>query len=342
MNALFGSNARCLLTRCVCLAAASLIPDGVLAQACDSTCKHSEKTCLCLAEPSSSVRLVRFGSVERVSPTTNTVLNIGDQLISEDDDDAIVSLNCPAGSTVRLHGRFLAFVQPKAEQLDCAFNLLAGSSDVISLKPTEVRAGEAVMGSRSTRYSLRIQIVRGAARIEGLVFQGIAVLDDRMLEQGSKAILHPGASQPRVAALSPQDRESTAALYARIDATRFRASGLRVSADAQSKLRELYLKVLQDPDDLRANLGLAGVHAGANDVQQARFYVSRVEAIRPSEPADVRDLSIAKWQLYRDTNEVGAANLELQKIRRLDESAYQRLRSGERRALQPPLEGEWR
>jgi hypothetical protein len=311
---------------------------GVLSAAevsaqCGVPCADPMKACVCVIEPvDAPVNLVPFGSVMRQPARVGLSLSSGDQLSSVR-ADAIAEVACPGGSEVKLHGQFLAIVRPSGPGQDCVFDLLAGNADVLGAKPTQVEAGDTLMGSSTTLYSIRVRRTGEALDVECLVFEGEAQVRyanrwSRGIKEGSKTAWRLGSGDPTQLQVTDPDVRATSSVYARADLARLRIRGERPS-DPRALLNELnasYARVMTRPRDAQARLQLAALQTDLGNSKQVLYHVQRAEQAGPVREDDKTAIAVMKYTALKQTGRDAEANVEIEKVRVLDPAQYERIR----------------
>ena len=305
----------------------------LFAQCAGVTCADPMKACVCVVDPvEAPISLVPFGTVVRQPARVGQSLSVGDQLSSVR-PDAIAEVGCPGGSEVKLHGVFLAIIKPSAQGQDCAFDLLAGSADVLGTKPTQVEAGETLMASKTTRYGIRVRRAGTALNVECLVFEGEAQVRyanrwDRGVKEGGKTTWRLGAGDPAQATVTDIDVRATSGVYARADLARMRIRG-ETPANPRATLSELnsrYATVMLRPRDTQARIQLAALQTDLGNSGQVLYHVQRAEQIGPVRDDQKTAIAVMKYTALKRTGRDADANVEIEKVRALDPAQYERIR----------------
>jgi len=303
------------------------------AQCSAVTCADSMRACVCVIDPADApIALTPFGTVQRQPARAGQALSPGDQLMSVR-EDAIAEVTCPGGSEIKLHGRFLAIVKPSAPGQDCVFDLLAGSADVIGTKPTQLEAGDTLMGSTTTQYGMRVGRSGETLNVECLVFEGEAQVRyanrwSRGIKEGGKTTWRQGTGDPAPAQVSEQDVRATSTVYARADLARLRLRGER-PADARALFNELntrYATVMTRPRDAQARIRLATLQTNLGNSPQVLYHLQRAEQAAPVPDSQRTAVAVMKYTALRRTGRDAEATVEIEKVRQLDPAEYQRLR----------------
>ena len=300
---------------------------------CAVPCTDAMKACLCVVDPSDApVALTPFGSVLRQPARIGQALSPGDQLMSVR-EDAIAEVTCPGGSEIKLHGRFMAIVKPSAQGQDCVFDLLAGSADVLGAKPTQLEAGDTLMGSTTTQYGIRVRRTGETLNVECVVFEGEAQVRyanrwSRSIAEGGKTMWRQGTPDPAQGQVSEQDVRATSNVYARADLARLRLRGER-PADPRALLNELntqYASVMMRPRDAQARIRLAALQTDLGNSSQVLYHLQRAEQTAPVPDAQRKAVAVMKYTALKRTGRDAEANVEIEKVRQLDPAEYQRIR----------------
>jgi hypothetical protein len=278
------------------------------------------------------VSLVPFGTVMRQPARVGQSLSSGDQLSSVR-ADAVAEVACPGGSEVKLHGQFLAIVRPSAAGQDCVIDLLAGNADVLGAKPTQVEAGDTLMGSSTTLYGIRVRRAGAALSVECLVFEGEAQVRyanrwSRGVKEGAKTAWRLGSGDPVQAQVTDVDIRATSDVYARADLARLRTRGERLS-DRPALLNELrssYAMVLMRPRDAQARIRMAALQTDLGNSKQVLYHVQRAEQAGPVRDDHRTPIAVMKYTALKRTGRDAEANVEIEKVRTLDPAQYERLR----------------
>lgn len=313
----------------IALLGASLLATPTPAQPCDASCTDSTKPCVCLIDPvDARVTLTPFGTVTRELAQVGRALDPGDQLLNLD-DGAIVEIVCPAGSEIKLHGQFHTIVQPSGTDRDCVFNLLAGNADVLATKPTELQAGETIMGSVSTQYGMHVWRDDRDLNVECTVFEGDAVVryGDRWrfdLSDSSKANWAVGRIEPDLARVTTADIDATSMVYARADLARLQRRG-ETPADPQALLRDLnatYAQVLTRPKDVPSRVQMAELQTKLNNPSQGLYHLQRAEKLQPAQDAEKATIASLKYTVLTQLGREEEAQIEIGKVRQLNPALY--------------------
>jgi hypothetical protein len=316
-----------LVAACI---SALLTPAGALAQQCEGVCTDPAKACVCIvAPPNARFNLTRVGERPQ-DGKVGLALNPGDQVASTD-SDAIVELACPGGSEVKLHGLFHALVLVSAEGQDCAFNLLDGNADVLARKPTSLDAGEALMGSISTQYGMRVDRAGRWPRFECVVFEGLAQVRYRgdetfdLAESGQATLSDNGGVEKR--SITPETVAAASQVYARADVARLAARGAPPtdSAALVAQLTSAYATVFARPRDVDARLQMASLQTNLGNARQVLYQVDQAERIDPARTQLNADVAVLKYNAYTKLGQQENANEQAQRIKRLDPQRYNRL-----------------
>ena len=300
---------------------------------CAVPCTDAMKACICVVDPADApVALTPFGSVQRQPARVGQPLSPGDQLMSVR-EDAIAEVTCPGGSEIKLHGRFMAIVKPSAQGQDCVFDLLAGSADVLGAKPTQLEAGDTLMGSTTTQYGIRVRRTADTLNVECVVFEGEAQVRyanrwSRSIAEGGKTLWRQGTPDPAQARVNEQDVRATSNVYARADLARLRLRGER-PADPRALLNELsteYASVMMRPRDAQARIRLAALQTDIGNSSQVLYHLQRAEQTAPVPDAQRKAVAVMKYTALKRTGRDAEANVEIEKVRQLDPVEYQRIR----------------
>ncbi len=322
---------------------ALLASAGAAAQQCESVCSDPSKTCICVvAPPDAQFGLTRVGA-QLEQGRVGLALNPGDQ-ITNSGAETIVELACPGGSEVKLHGAFHAVVLPSSEGQDCAFNLLDGSAEVLARMPTSLDAGEAVMGSITTQYGMRVSRGVEMTRFECVVFEGVA-----QVRYGQRQPFDLAESRQTSWTLGRQPAETqgvtgeavaaAARIYARTDVARLAARGEQ-PADAAALLEQLstaYTSVLARPRDVDARARMASLQASVGNSRQVLYQVEQAERIDPAGTQRNADLAEFKYGAYLRLGQQDNANAQAERIRTIDPERLNRLRGTTQFQRQQPL-----
>jgi hypothetical protein len=296
-------------------------------------CADPMKACVCVLDPvDAPISLVPFATVARQPARLGQPLNSGDQLSSLR-PDAIAEVACPGGSEVKLHGQFLAIIKPSAPGQDCAFDLLAGSVDVLSARPTQAEAGDTLMASKTTQYGIRLRRAGTVLNVECLVFEGEAQVRyanrwDRGVKEGSKTTWRQGAGDPAPAQVTDIDVRATSGVYARADLARLRIRR-EMPADPRAALNELaakYTAVMMRPRDAQARIQLAALQTDLGNSKQVLYQVQRAEQAGPVRDDQKTAIAVMKYTALKRTGRDDEANVEIEKVRALDPTQYERIR----------------
>jgi hypothetical protein len=218
------------------LVALLFVPSVASAQQCSADCTHATKACVCAVAPDATgVAVTPVGGIERKPLQLRQALGPGDEIMSVN-DNVVVGLTCPGTSDVKLQGRFRVIIVPAAPGEDCSFNLLAGSATIQTNRPTAVTAGETVMGSKRTLYSMSVSRADDTAKIDCAVFEGEADVRQsnsppKLLTTGNKATW-AGGRLTAASSVSREDILQTTTLLARVDAARAKTVDASIDADA--------------------------------------------------------------------------------------------------------------
>jgi hypothetical protein len=306
---------------------------------CTAPCTDATKACVCVLDPADApVSLTPLGTVQRQPARVGQPLSPGDQLLSTR-PDAIAELTCPGGSEVKLHGAFHAVIRPTAQGQDCVFDLLAGNADVLGVKPTQGTVGETVMGSSSTQYGIRVRRTGNALNVECLVFEGEAEVKyanrwSRVLKDTTKSTWSQGRGDPLEARVVESDIRATSGVYARADLAR-RPIGGQTPADRRALLNELtatYTAVMARPRDPQARILLAALQTNLRNSKQVLYHLQRAEK-EPTRNEQKIDIAIMKYAALKQTGRDTEANVEIEKVRQLDPTQYEKLRLADPAAI---------
>jgi hypothetical protein len=288
---------------------------------------------VCVLDPvDAPVSLVPFGTVIRQPARAGQSLSSGDQLSSVR-ADAIAEIACPGGSEVKLHGQFLAIIKPGAPGQDCAIDLLAGSADVLGAKPTQVEAGDTLMGSATTLYGIRVRRAGTDLNVECLVFEGAAQVRyanrwSRSVNEGAKTAWRQGAGDPVQAQVTDVDVRATSNVYARADLARLRVRGER-PPDERTLMNQLtasYATVMMRPKDAQARIRLAALQTDLGNSKQVLYHVQRAEQAGPARDDQKTAIAVMKYTALKRTGREAEATAEIEKVRTLDSAQYERIR----------------
>lgn len=316
-----------------CLALLLCTAGTASAQECSADCTHATKACVCAIDPEPKGLIVTpVGGIERHELQLRRALSAGDEIMSVN-ENAVVGLTCPGGSDVKLHGRFRAVIMPAVPGQDCALNLLAGNADVQTTQPTELTAGETVMGSKRTLYSMRVVKETEGARVECLVFEGEAHVRQlsagkvRPLTTGTKASWWDGRLAQPPTTVSERDILRASVVFARADVARARALGGPVeNPDALRRaLQESYAAVLTRPADPAPRIHLASLQTRAEIPAQALYQLNKAESLNPTQVDQRAAIAAGKWEVYRKTGREQEAAIQSEKLRAIDPDRYKRI-----------------
>lgn len=102
-----------------------------------------------------SVKCIRYATTTEVSEVAvGMSLEINDQLYTTL-ENVNVQIKCGAKSTFNFFGPF-RFLITLSDNTHCAINLLSGRGDVVGDQPTQITSGETILGSKRTRYGMRV------------------------------------------------------------------------------------------------------------------------------------------------------------------------------------------
>jgi hypothetical protein len=301
------------------------------AEQCNEECTHPTKACLCVvASSTGKVTITSLGSSEAQPALLRQALEIGDQIATAE-GPALIELTCPGGSQVKFHGDLRTVIRPSAEGQDCAFDLLSGASDIQANQPTELRAGNVTMGSKSTLYGMKVWRTPDGPNMECVVFEGEAQVwtsrqqNYRSMTSNSKAAWTRGrwAGQGRITA---DDIEATARIYAQTDIFRLQIQNVEVSAETRSDLIKSYTGVLARANDVQSRIDLAVIQTNAGIARQAIYYLNQADRIPTVTPEQRSAIASTKVVAYTKVGRQQEAAVELERVRRLDPAEYQNLR----------------
>jgi hypothetical protein len=312
------------------------------AEQCNPDCTHPTKACVCAIDsPSGRVALTPIGDIRRQPLAVGQALEIGDELLSGS-ADTLVTVTCAGGSELKLQGIFRTVIMPAEPGQDCAFNLLAGSADIMTDEPTELASGETLMGSKRTLYGMRVSRSDEGSKVECVVFEGEAEVRNvklgRTTEIGtsSRAAWRNGVLAEPVGRVSDKDVESATRLYARADVARARAKGVSIDQPERFEraLQERYLAVFNRPQDAAARIELARLQTTAQIARPALYHLARAEKLEPSQPEQRVAIATTKVRAYEQLGRTKEAEAETAKLRKIDPSKLrsmdERLAAGER------------
>lgn len=317
----FGSAHRMAVSFSVLLASAS-----AAAQQCDGVCADPTKTCICVvAPPDAEFGLTRLGAVEAEKGSLGQSLGVGDRL-SNLGEDTIIELACPGGSEVKLHGPFHAIVLPSREGQDCAFNLLAGSADVLARMPTTLDAGEAVMGSITTQYGMRVSRDDGGPRFECVVFEGEAQVrygnGNIDLGESSRASWIAGTRwrAVEVTKVTPAEINAASLVYARADVARLAGRGEKPTDERVlvAQLSGAYASVLSRPRDAEVRIEMAELQANLRNSRQVLHHLEQAEQLQAANAEQEVEIATLKREAYVQLGQQENANVEAARIRALE------------------------
>lgn len=211
-------------------------------------------------EETREVVLLRLGTFQGEALAAGAELGVGDELRSST-GAVSVQLTCAGGSRITLAERFRIVVAPAGDK-DCSIDLLNGAAQFLSEQPTGGTVGETSFATESTQYEVRIGRDRdGGLRREVNVFDGrvVAAAPERrqVLDASAKLVIQ--ADRWQTARVEPRDVARTAALYARVDASRIprpRGEEEDVRA-AYASLERAHAQVLARPQEPAARVRLA-------------------------------------------------------------------------------------
>lgn len=310
----------------ILLAAMALSPAAADAQEqCRPDCTHPTKACICALD-ARGIAVTPIGGVDRQPAQLRRALDPGDEIASLD-DNAVVGLTCPGGSDVKLHGRFRTVIMPPAQGQDCALNLLAGNVDVLTNSPTQVSAGETLMGSKRTMYSMR---VGRDATVECTILEGEVAVHNlktgavRPLAGQLKASWRRGQLLQFGVPLEAGDVIQTTQVYARGDIARARALGVVIDDpdSFQRLLQSRYAAVLTRPADPAALIDLAALQTIAHISMPALHHLERAERLKPQRADQRAAIAATRTVAYRQVGREKEAAAEAEKLRALDPARF--------------------
>jgi tetratricopeptide (TPR) repeat protein len=338
------------MRRCIVVGVAVVLPP-LSAQLCREDCTSPDKVCICAfgSEPggaeSARPSVMRLGSFERELGEVRTALEPGDQVVGL----GALELACPRGSRITVAGPYSLVVLPGAGQ-DCAFNLLRGTLHVLGEQATRIESGLVVMGSKRTHYGVAQQRRTGEApRTQVFVYEGEALCRPdpesaaRTVRGGSK--VQVGLAVWQRSDLDHRDMEQTAGTLAWMDLAKARGAGLppENAGLRYEQLRDLYLRVLNNPEDVQSRLQLARTQVALRIPRGALYQLDRAEAVLAAQDPRIASVAAARGDAYQAMGDQERARREFQRAVRinpdvLDPATRRRYRLEAERAprLRPP------
>lgn len=241
------------------------------------------------------IRLARFADLTEVNH-----LRVGEELgdgdlLSALAPDLFVELTCQKGTLLRLTGVFRTVVSVP-EAADCGLEPLSGGVDVLTDEPTEIGIGGKTLGTKGTRYAVRLS--RGAAgpNCQVLVFEGQVEVrggtEREVISTSQSLTLSRQASQAKPRVVTEDEIQRWARLYASFDLAKAEAAGVvrygEQQAEMEAELTRLHAAVLKDPTATRPRLELA-VAQTANQVgDEALYNLQRTQAVDPGKLKQIR------------------------------------------------------
>jgi hypothetical protein len=205
------------------------------------------------------VRVQRAGATARPERATKGLLLQPGDLLTAGDTSSLLEMRCATQTTTtyRLKAPFRVLVDVPTDT-SCHVNLLAGHGDVIAESPTTTTAGGIPLGSTGTQYSVEVSRVGEELVRRLVVFEGAVKLraTGEAVEQGASVKWAGGART--AAAVSPDEIERSAAVYARFDVWAARAASPELdTAAAYRQMKQLQYDVLANPTDTAKRVDLA-------------------------------------------------------------------------------------
>jgi hypothetical protein len=306
------------------VALATLPRPGAAAEQCSADCTHPTRACVCAVD-ASRVVFTPIGGIDPQPAQLGQALDPGDEIASPD-PDAVVSVSCPASAAVKLHGRFRAVILPPAEGKDCAFNLLAGEAHVLTPNPTELTAGETLMGSRRTMYSMRVAT---DATVQCTVFDGLVDVHNlrtgavRLLGTNATTSWRAGQLLSDISPIARADLVRATRIYARSDVARVRSHDIQIDDPGafERALQSSYATVLTAPDDAAARIALAVLQTSARLPTPALYHLQRAETSPMSQDQQAA-VAATRWMAYKQLGREQEAAGQAEKLRTMDPARY--------------------
>jgi hypothetical protein len=275
-------------------------------------------------EKSSDVKVIRLGSFEEEDAVAKegekTVLNAGDEVRCVS-GKTTVELTSVSGASTTLSEPFRVVVLPPTRSdRPCWINILQGAAEVVSEEPTMAMIGETTLGTRRTRYGMRVGRYDRQLRTEISVYEGqvsVRGLNARSsVETGNKMIIRK--AEHEVVPLEAADFKRAAAAYATIDTVKSKVA--REPSQARKKVYEeleaRYIRVLQEPEDWVSYRNLAVAQLNLGIPGRAMYNLNRATSPKTQEAAVVLCKSIAHIQ----SGDLVAARMLYQEAREMDPS----------------------
>jgi hypothetical protein len=244
-----------------------------------------------------TIQVLVFGELQPAPMLRDQVVLLGDVVVCLEPGVALRLVGPQGKPQVNLRSPFRVAVAPRRADGAAVIDLMAGEVHVQSSEPTEVRAGEARIGTRGTTYAVRVDRAGGTTALEALVFDGeIAVSSGEgpvALRAGGDAAMVRFERQGPVVrtAVPPATLESTARLYAALDVDTRQVAARGVDPRAAlEQLTSAYAQVLAAPRDADARLSLAAQKVRLDSREGLAYQLDRVVA----DPRRNRDLWLKK------------------------------------------------
>ncbi|HBL31845.1 MAG TPA: hypothetical protein DD490_33905 [Acidobacteria bacterium] len=234
------------------------------------------------------IRLAPFADFTEVNHLALGVELADGDLLTALKPDLFVELTCPRGTLLRLTGAFRTVVS-LPDGVDCGLEPLNGAIDVLTDQPTEIGLGGKTLGTPGTRYAVRLSRDAGGPNYRILVFEGEVELkgyDLRRVVSTSRSLRFTRAAVPaETQAVTPEEIQRWAGLYARFDLAKAEAAGIQWNDEhggaTEAALTRLHAAVLQDPAAARPRLTLAKEQARLKVGDEALYNLQRTKMIAP-------------------------------------------------------------
>jgi tetratricopeptide (TPR) repeat protein len=242
---------------------------------------------------STAIHCLRYASLEELSEVgIGLALQVGDELTGS--GSVGLELRCGGGSLLKFSGGFRVLIAPAASGQDCAVNLLKGSVNVMSNRPTGLQSGETTLGSKGTIYSFSVEPATGqpptltCGVYEGSLDVNYPATGPLTLGTRGKMQFQKG-TRPKSGSLVENDFKDAADLYARVDRSKAELAGVNFSgsADVFEQLSAMYAAMLRDPDQVEPRIQLATLQVN-NRIRDEALYnldVAEVKAAEAGSPA---------------------------------------------------------
>jgi hypothetical protein len=241
------------------------------------------------------IRLARFADLTEVNH-----LRVGEELADGDLLSALapnlfVELTCQRGTLLRLTGVFRMVISVPGAA-DCGLEPLNGGVDVLTDEPTEIGLGGKTLGTKGTRYAIRLNRDASGPNFRVLVFEGQVEVRggdlNQVISTSQSLTFSRQVKKPEPQPVTQEEIQGWAGLYARFDLVKAEAAGGELTAEQQvateAELTRLHAAVLKEPAAQQPRLNLARAQVANQVGDEALYNLRRTQAVDPKKLEQIR------------------------------------------------------